>query len=60
MRLLNSLQGEWSLPPTPPPTEVGPGHVLPLIGYMKFGEEGPDFPLPKGIIHPMPSGPAPS
>ena len=43
-------------PPNAPPTEVGPGHVLPLVGHTKFGEEGPNFPLPKGIVEPMPTG----
>ena len=36
------------------PMDIGLGHVLPLIGHTKFGKEGPDLPLPKGIIKPMP------
>ena len=41
--------------PTPnaPPVNVGPGNVLPLIGHTIFGEEGPNMPLPMGIIQPM-------
>ena len=48
----------------PPPNsmlvDVGPGHVLPLVGHTKFGEEGPNFPLPKGIVKPMPTCSTPS
>ena len=37
--------------------DVGPGLVLPLIGHTIFGEEGPELPLPMGIVEPMPMGP---
>ena len=42
--------------PESAPVDIGPGHVLPLIGHTKFGEEGPDLPLPTGIVKPMPTG----
>ena len=35
------------------PMDVSLGHVLPLIGHTKFGKEGPDLPLPMGIVKPM-------
>ena len=41
-------------PPDNTPMDIGPGHILPLVGYTKFGEEGPDFPLPKEIVEPIP------
>ena len=40
--------------PKSAPMAVGLGHVLPLIGHTKFGEEGPNVPLPTGIVKPMP------
>ena len=42
------------LPPNSTPVDISLGHVLPLVGHTKFGEEGPNFPLPKGIVEPMP------
>ena len=48
--------GGMITPPNKPPMDVGPGHILPLVGYTKFGEEGPDLPLPKGIVEPIPMG----
>ena len=41
-------------PPDNTPVDVSPGHILPLVGYTKFGEEGPDFPLLKAIVEPIP------
>ena len=36
--------------PDSEPVEVGPGHVLSLIGFTKVGEQGPDPPLPTAHI----------
>ena len=38
------------------PMDVGPRHVLLLIGHTKFGKEGLDLLLPIGIVDPMPMG----
>ena len=43
-------------PPNSMSMDIGLGHVLPLVGHTKFGEEGPNLPLPKGIIEPIPMG----
>ena len=48
-------RGTISLP-TSTPVDIGLRHVLPLIGHTKFDEEGPDLPLPTGIVEPMPMG----
>ena len=56
MQLQSSLPGGMIPPPDSMPVDISLGHVLPLIGHTKFDEEGPNFPLPKGIVGPMPTG----
>ena len=43
-------------PPDSMTMDISPEHVLPLTGQTKFGKEGPNFPLPKGIVESMPTG----
>ena len=33
------------------PMDIGPGHILPLAGFTKVGEQGPDPPLPTAHVN---------
>ena len=48
-----TLLQNWGMVPFPnsEPMGVNPGHILPLIGFTKVGEKGPEPPLPTILIN---------
>ena len=52
MQQCDSISTNWGNDtfPESEPIDVGPGHILPLVGFTKVGEQGPNPPLPTAHV----------